>query len=435
MALAFGHGRHLLEPGALEEHFGLHATLNTVDRNQIRAVDRKRLDAIARHSREQASRAVPIFHFGLDLERDLLRSVTGIPTDSSIGKRVTGRDSLAVAVPTSLAKLRPLLERYHDLGLSTAYRKVFPEVGNIVEVTRKAKRDELSQRVVEGIQRGETERIWMAIPELLDWTDAQFGYAPSGGELEDIHLATYREHLGASPLSLARLRRDHVYCTSVTTNAPRDSWQVFRCLYAELEDADGTYLLDDGRWFRVNRGLVEAVNTSIRAIPQTALALPRCSDGESEDAYNARLAASDPTLALLHNAPVVYGGGQSRIEFCDLYSRSRVMVHVKRYGGSSVLSHLFEQGVVSAELLVGDAGFRAALNPRLPATHRLANPAERPNPADYEVAFVIATRSRRPFVLPLFSRITLRNAQRYLGTLGLKMTFTTVNVGESRIAA
>ncbi len=154
LAVVFGHGRHLLQPGALEEHFGLHATLNAIDRERVRVIDRKRFDALARQTREQASREVPIINFGLDMEQDLIRSLSGPPSDQSLGKRVSGRDSLAVSVPTSLPGLRSLLGKYLKLGLDDAYKEYFPEVGNIVEIERKDKQDHLNDLLVERIGSG-----------------------------------------------------------------------------------------------------------------------------------------------------------------------------------------------------------------------------------------------------------------------------------------
>ena len=44
------------------------------------------------------------------------------------------------------------------------------------------------------------------------------------------------------------------------------------------------------------------------------------------------------------------GGGHSQLEFCDLFSSGRDLIHVKRYGRSSApLSHLFAQGLDDAE--------------------------------------------------------------------------------------
>ncbi len=56
LALTFGYGRNLLKAGSYEEDFGLRVTLNSVDPNKIKAIDRMTLDAVAQQSRIQASR-------------------------------------------------------------------------------------------------------------------------------------------------------------------------------------------------------------------------------------------------------------------------------------------------------------------------------------------------------------------------------------------
>ena len=121
-----------------------------------------------------------------------------------------------------------------------------------------------------------------------------------------------------------------------------------------------------------------------------------------------------------------YGGGASQIEFCDLFTRNRVMVHVKRYGGSSVLSHLFAQGVVSATLFLQDSDFRRKVNQALPASHRLSRPERRPNVQHYEVAFAIVSRSRGDLALPFFSKVNLRNACQTLTGFGYQVTLTKI---------
>ena len=88
-ALTFGYGKSLLVPGSWDEDFGLKVTLKTVDSNRIRTVDRATLDAIGQHSRIQASREAKIGEFGLDLEQDFLRAVTGVPPDNTLGKQLT----------------------------------------------------------------------------------------------------------------------------------------------------------------------------------------------------------------------------------------------------------------------------------------------------------------------------------------------------------
>jgi uncharacterized protein (TIGR04141 family) len=117
---------------------------------------------------------------------------------------------------------------------------------------------------------------------------------------------------------------------------------------------------------------------------------------------------------------IQYGGGPSKIEFCDLYTQDGKLIHLKRYSGSSALSHLFNQGMNSAKVMKSDLDFVQKVNEELPASHRL--PIEQPiNPRDYEVVFGIisATAEDLPDKLPFFSKISLMRAmediQRVMG--------------------
>ena len=63
--------------------------------------------------------------------------------------------------------------------------------------------------------------------------------------------------------------------------------------------------------------------------------------------------------ALMDKRLIRYGGPRSGIEFCDVYTNSKDIIHVKRYGQSKVFSHFFAQGAVSGELFHTQAAFRS----------------------------------------------------------------------------
>ena len=132
---------------------------------------------------------------------------------------------------------------------------------------------------------------------------------------------------------------------------------------------------------------------------------------------------------------VSFGGGASRIEFCDLISSDRDIIHVKRYAGSSVLSHLFNQGSASAELYASDASFRRIINEHLPGSLRVENVAQRPNTSDYRIIYAIISSKRgESLTLPFFSRLSLRHAVRALQGYGYRVGITKINVDSSRAA-
>src|SRR5690348_5024995 len=76
-AVTFGRGYSLLHPDCYEEDFGLRVVLNSVDPEKLRSVDAKNIEEVTKQSRFDISRESPFVAFGLDVTRDILRSVTG----------------------------------------------------------------------------------------------------------------------------------------------------------------------------------------------------------------------------------------------------------------------------------------------------------------------------------------------------------------------
>jgi uncharacterized protein (TIGR04141 family) len=138
LALAFGQGRFLLANDCWEERFGLKVVLNSVNQNSLRSIDKQTFDAVQKQSREQASHNASAFDFGFDIERDLLRAVTGIPDDAAtLGHILTGMDALKAHLSVDLAQidipLNSCLRKYAE----DSYKNTFPWVDHIAPVKSK----------------------------------------------------------------------------------------------------------------------------------------------------------------------------------------------------------------------------------------------------------------------------------------------------------
>jgi uncharacterized protein (TIGR04141 family) len=430
-ALTFGVGRHLLEPGKGEESFGLRVTLNSVDPAKLRSVDRRAFDAISSHTRTQASQEGDVTAFGLNVEQDLLRAATGAPLDQQLGKRMTGMDSLAVTLPISIKSLPALLDKYLVQFKDDSYKRSFPWVDHIGEVHDAALRAELDQVLLTTIQDSDLSdlKAWLAVPALIDWEQiGGFRYSAnkSNEPKPDLHLRDFLETVAdGKGLTVDRLRQRHVYAYDAEDEHWIKRWTVYSCLYGEVERDDTTYLLSSGTWYRVEKDFVGAVDRYVAKLV-TNSSLPSYSDA-SEGAYNKRIARlSKGKIALLDQMLIKVGG--TTVEFCDLLTTDKRIIHVKRYGGSSVLSHLFAQGSVAANAFLEDPAFRAAVNIKLPKSHKLADAALRPNPEDFEINYAIVSRSQKRIdkALPFFSRLNLRNAARQLKAFGYRVTLSKI---------
>ena len=102
-------------------------------------------------------------------------------------------------------------------------------------------------------------------------------------------------------------------------------------------------MLNNGKWYRIAADFCDQVLEDFDNIPESDIALPDYNHaGEGE--YNEALPAVVPGSHCMDRKLIRHGGGHSSIEFCDLATNDKQLIHVKRYGGSAQFSHLFNQG-------------------------------------------------------------------------------------------
>ena len=96
---------------------------------------------------------------------------------------------------------------------------------------------------------------------------------------------------------------------------------------------------------------------------------------------------------------------RSRIEVCDLLHTEGAFIHVKRYSGSSTLSHLFSQGAVAADNMRFNPEFQKRVAEKYPNII-LSN--GRFDADQHEIAYaIIAKPGKEDVQLPFFSLVNL----------------------------
>jgi len=436
-AVTFGQGgRYLLEPECWEERFGLLVALNSIGQDQINSIDKRTFDALATHSKVQSSQEATPQDFGLDVEQDLVRAVTGTPVDKHLGHRLTGVDALRASVSIVIEQLPDLLGHYQKQFKSKAYKKYFPWIDHIAEVTRKSLREELDAVLEEHVRAEKFERCWLAVPEIIDWARIdgfRYGFNKKNPKHHDIHFPEFlKEVRDPSNISIDRLHNRQLYCIG-DDDRQIHQWSVYKCIYCELDYKNDSYLLSGGKWYRVTGDFVQEVNESFNRIPKYSGALPEYND-DSEGKYNERAAAENSDVfALMDRKKIMFGGGRSNFEFCDLYTKDKDIIHVKRYGQSSVFSHFFAQGTNSGELFHTQSEFRKLVNQKLPKSHKMKDSTKRPNPDEYQVVFAIVSDAEGgKLTIPFFSRLNLRAAVRRLGGYGYRVAIAKIKVNPGR---
>jgi uncharacterized protein (TIGR04141 family) len=132
---------------------------------------------------------------------------------------------------------------------------------------------------------------------------------------------------------------------------------------AEIIDPTFRYILLDGDWYELGEKYLKhverVVSEAFANAPTWTLPpwndAPRNNEGKVvEGAYNHHVADTDKRFLCLDTKLVTTRIHPRGFEACDLLGPDNVLVHVKKVSsktGSSVLSHLFAQGLVAIESL------------------------------------------------------------------------------------
>ena len=428
-AIPFGFGRTILTPGVWEERFGLKVVLNTVDPMNLRRIDKKNLMQIPKDISEQLSRLGRTADFGIDFEQDLIRSVTGKSKVEGFGNTITGKDALSISEKVDYSNIKEFLITCYKQYVSKDYKNNFGWVDQISDIKDPKVLENLNHRMIQNIKGNNFEKTWMAVPELVDWSDVKgFSYNKSGMDLEDdIQLTNFLTNLSEDKknnLDVNFLKKKKVYCFSASLDKEIESWKVYNCIYCELQDKNcgKTYLLSNGNWFEIEKNFAQQVNNDYRnALKKAASTVLPVYNHNNEYEYNKCVAEQSVKFCCMDRKNIFYGGGKSQVEFCDLFTNDKRIIHVKRYGGSSVLSHLFAQGSVSSELFLTDKKFRSKVNEKLSVSHKFENEEKTPVPSEYQIIFAIISSSINDLEIPFFSKVSFRNVKRKLEGYGFKV--------------
>lgn len=428
-AIPFGYGYAKLNDAVIDQRFGLRVTLNAIEEASIRSIDRKIFGQVHRQAREQASVASEIDIFGINTNRDLLRAVTGSPEDDAPGSQMTGKDRLSLRIECTIDDLPRLLEDILELSEQATYAERFSWVDRIKEIKAAEHKQRLNIELSRRIAHEDLEHIWLVPPEIIDWPATggfKYRQAEAAGVFADLHWEDYfSDCRSPGSFRVKHLRQDRVRQLDADEGLVVGSFSLGRCIAAEIRLDDDLYVHSDRSWYQIDPEFAQSVDQSVGDLDTTDVDLPPYGD-DDEASYNERVAReSNGFLCVMDRHNIRPSEGEDWIEFCDLYSRDGHLVHVKRYGGSSTLSHLFAQGRVSARTLFAHRGFRENVADELPETHQNVR-AERVDPTDFEVAYAVIAKPGKNVRLPFFARVDLRDTVRALEPTGCRVTLTPI---------
>ena len=424
-AVCFGYGRGLLDPVLLEEGFGLKVALNVIDNEQVKSIDVKNLDTVIKNIRMDNSKETDFDSFGANIERDILNGVVGVRKNIDAFKyseKLCGKDALKFSALVDFAGLPQLCEEIYKIYKKDEYKEHFRWIDQ-VRMIRNNKQliKQLDDKMIEALHKEEWEKLWMVPPEVIDWYDKEgFSYTPAGEIFEDIGFPSFvtAKEIAVNDATLELLHSSKVYYHSLSQSLSYLDWPAYKCVYCELDVKEGRHILVAGSWYAIDKEYSKNIDEQIQCLNNYEGECDFIRYGRvNEKDYNNDLYKANKSKAVLFDRDTItYGGGHSSIEFCDLYYGGNEFIHVKRYSGSSALSHLFFQGLTPAYLLKTEPLFLKKVNDKL-AKKGAKQIADDFKAFSCEIVYAIAVASEKKDIrdmLPFFSKVALAHTAKQL---------------------
>lgn len=440
-AITFGYGRSLLEHSYFVADFGIKSALNMLRHDSLRSVDTFTINDSPVQRKSQASSNIEISMFGLDITKDILRSVTGLPLDGVPFKYVCGGDS-ALSVKIEMVPqdipiyTEECLKRYTD----KVYLKQFAWVDNLKRVKIQQRIEELDQELIKDIKCKKYNYINIVLPEVFDESEIDsFSFTRSKNTPQHrIDKNVYFSGLDLKSIDIEKIKRDKLFAND-NQGSEVKSFSLYKCLNYEKKINKKNYILFLGQWFEIDKEFVDDVEAGLNTIQIHHKTFPKLKTKkdkktnkdkfETEGDYNARISKSEGYL-LLDKKLVKSRKTTTAIELCDLADlNNKILIHAKqRSGGSSGLSHLFSQASVSAELILSDHEFRKSartiLNNNFGPKAMSLLPSHTFKSSDYEIVLLMLGANRQSILkdLPFFSKVNLINTHSNLIQRGYKVS-------------
>lgn len=433
-ALTFGTGHHALEHDAFVRGFGLKVALNSISRSALKNIDTATLDSTTIQRRIQASRKSDLSGFGIDFQSDLLRLAGGVPTDSNFAKAITGRDALTLTTKISSNEIKVKCKEALKLFNANDYKKDFSFVDHIIPVYDKATTNALDRKLfseLKALLNGTPSDLHIATPEVIDPEEtrsfAYFGLGFNSGTkntYEEIAIEDYIHELSSGRPNdvpdIASLKASHEIM--IVTNGHGDKTKrqrIYDCFVFEATYNSKSYVIFSGSWYCIEKNFFELVNNEFNSLIHKPFR--RSTRAKNEQEFIEELNTDQNLLNLDKVKASPSGAKGSNLEPCDFLSRKKEFIHLKDGHSSAPISHLWNQGLVSAESFLRDEVFRKAFRDSAIERQKsfkkagfektLPDGRSKPNASEYKVIFGVMrhryTKSNK-LGLPFFSKVSLR---------------------------
>ena len=363
--LCFGYAHTLLDDSKLVDDFGLRAALNILDKNKIKSSDVFLPSDHSKQKRIQTTQDSSLQGHDMDGYTNILKNITGKSKQEyeQLSKNISATAlSIKVVTGKKIEDIPNLCKELFEIYQKQDCEKDFPEVFYIQPVKDENELNNLNEDLLTAI-KGENNSLFFEIPELIDFQDIsayQFNFKDRKRKKDSFRaIPSINDFLSLlnKGEEITKQKLDHWNLELPDANEnKKQSFSLFKCLVYETNLVQKQYHFSHGKWYCIDSKFNDQLNKELNKTKTDNINSEKILPfhHSNEEKYNEDLAKK--LDAHLLDKKCIAMGGYDKIEPCDVLCISNdnenIFIHVKiKHGGSSGLSHLFEQGDISLTLL------------------------------------------------------------------------------------
>ena len=427
-SLVYGYGRTMLDDRYIVKNFGLRTAINLIEESSIKSLNSLNISRDYIDIQRQALSYVSHSDLQVNTNADILKSISGKAPSSSNFSSMSGADNLRFSAKSDV-NLSELLEDVLNAYKSDSYKKKGLEWIDHIQTVRDSKIiATLDKEVINHIKDDSLDNPVIAPNKIISYLDIE-GYFISGMNsshklkgnfYDDIPSEQFWEFLSDKTEDekiLDKLKNCSLYCW--TNDSAHKISSIYDSLFIEIDHNNEKFFINNGDWFKIESAYYGYITNKIDNIAIFSdPIIPSCAENWNEGEFNEKFAKSDPNRFKLFDKKnfQLKDYGHSKIEPADIITIDKQFIHIKKGGSSANLSHLFAQGVVSAQLYKNEILFINEIN-------KLFEEGYFKPDDEIEVIYGVIDKrftKKASEILPFFSMVNLSQHYDNLSNMGIK---------------
>jgi uncharacterized protein (TIGR04141 family) len=384
--IGYGQGFRWIKDECVDQRFGLGVAVRAVDPEHLRSLIRRRPAMRGRTESSLVPAGAPIWWLKPQNYTEIVRRIAGKGRGIEVTYARQGRRQIVLEGSSGL-KMRlgvsavDLVQDLRTVASVAARELPDPElafVDNIIPISEKILTNELDKRLETALEDDaaiRTDELALALPDAgLDYMPSMVGYRIALGAreiqddvtIEDLAQLARRSVHGKRLAALARLQLE--------MHGARDGsdllWKSKAIKWLEFCTTidDKNYFMMETKWYQIASEYLSQVKALVSGTisQHPSVDLPAWPKEFAEEDYNKHVASLNSSFVCLDRKLVKDGFHTGPgLEICDLLGPNNELIHVKKADGSSSLSHLFAQGLVSVDSLGASSKVRQGFRERV----------------------------------------------------------------------